>query len=166
MPSSGDKSPNYWQSKSLQHKIGCKKQYRDIVLKDFRKQLRRRLKSVVDASNQTASHIGTTIPVDDQLRQFVEAFAAVKNLDQENIHIALSGYPRDSMSKEKRKLFLYSYDIIIKAVEPLTKGPHGQLFKAVHSALSAMIKLIDDFQDKMVKALTEVNIDSPLAIRC
>lgn len=151
----------YWQRKSLKKKIDNKQKYRELVLKDFRKQLRLQLQQVVDASNEIARHVGNGIPADDQLRYFVDAFGQIRNLDKENIHFALSGYPRDSTSKEQREMFLLTYDTAMKAAEPLTKGPQGHLFKSVHGALSQMVKLIDDFNDKMVKALTEIHVDRP-----
>ena len=151
----------YWQRKSLKKKIDNKKKYREIVLKDFRKQLKQQLRSIVDAANEISRHIGNGIPVDDNLKQFVETFAMMPSLDQENIHLALSGYPKDSTSKEQRDLFMNKYFSVLKAIEPLTKGPQGNLFKDVHKATEAMIHLIDEFSDKMVKALTEIHIDSP-----
>ena len=159
-----DNLPNYWSKKSISKKISNKKKYRDLVLSDFRKLLKEHHRVIVEAANGIARHIGVDLPVSDDLDQFVKTFSVLPNLDQEKLHIALSGYAKDALSKEKREQFINSYDSVIKAVDPLTKGPQGSLFKQVQQALQSMIRSIDDFSDKMVKALTEIHVDDPDAI--
>lgn len=159
-----DNLPNYWSKKSISKKISNKKKYRDLVLSDFRKLLKEHHRVIVEAANGIARHIGVDLPVSDDLDQFVKTFSVLPNLDQEKLHIALSGYAKDALSKEKREQFINSYDSVIKALEPLVKGPQGNLFKQVQQALQSMIRSIDDFSDKMVKALTEIHVDDPDAI--
>ncbi len=156
--------PSYWAKKSISKKINNKKKYRELVLTDFRKLLKLHYRNIVEAADKIAKHIGKDLPISDDLDFFVKTFSNLPNLDQEKIHIALSGYPKDSLSKEKREKFMNDYDSVLRAVEPLTKGPHGQLFKQVQQAVQGMIRSIDEFSDKMVKALTEIHVDDPEAI--
>lgn len=156
-----DVLPTYWQKKSLSQKIDNKTKYRDLVLKDFRKLLRTHYQRVVESANQLSGKVGRSIPISDDLDYFVKTFSELPNLDKENIHIALSGYTKDSTSKEKREQFMDSYMLLDQAIAPLTKGPEGGLFKNLQSSVNAMIKSIDDFSEKMVKALTEIHVDRP-----
>lgn len=152
---------NYWRRKSLKKKIDNKKVYRDLVLKEFRKELKMQLRQIVEAANEISHSIGNGIPVTDDLRHFVDLFETIPTLDSENLHLALSGYPRDSTSKEQREVFMLKFDAVLRAAEPLLKGPQGQSFRGVVSAIQAMVRTIDNFSDKMVKALTEIHIDRP-----
>lgn len=156
-----DVLPTYWQKKSLSKKIENKTKYRDLVLKDFRKLLKSHYQQVVDAAVPLSNKVGRAIPVSDQLDYFVRAFSELPNLDRENLHIALSGYAKDSVSKEKREQFMNSYLLLDQAIDPLTKGPEGSLFKNLQVSVRGMVKSIDEFSDKMVKALTEIHVDNP-----
>lgn len=156
-----DVLPTYWQKKSLSKKLDNKAKYRDMVLKDFRKLLKSHYRDVVDAANPLAAKVGKSIPVSDQLDYFVRAFSELPNLDRENLHVALSGYAKDSVSREERDKFMNSYMLLDEAIEPLLKGPEGPMFKRLQSAVNTMVKSIDDFSEKMVKALTEIHVDRP-----
>lgn len=153
--------PTYWQKKSLSKKIENKKKNRDFVLADFRKLLRAHYQRVVEAANALSGKVGRVIPVSDALDYFIQAFSNLPNLNKENFHVALSGYAKDSASKQRRESFMNDYLLLDQAIEPLTKGPEGNLFKNLQVAVKAMVKSIDDFSEKMVKALTEIHIDRP-----
>lgn len=151
----------YWQRKSLSSKIKKKRTYRDLVLKDFRKILRGHIQAVVEASNGIGRKIGNEIPLSDELRTFVDAFGNLPNIDRENMHIILSGFPKDALSREDREKFMYDYELVMKTCEPLIKGPAGSMFSQLRSAIASMIKTLDDFSDKIVKSLTEIHVDTP-----
>jgi len=156
--------PAYWSKKSMSKKISNKKKYREMILSDFRKVLKLHYRNIVEAADKISKHIGRDIPISDDLDQFVKTFSDLPNLDKEKLHIALSGYAKDPVSKEKREQFMNKYDSTIRSAEPLTKGPQAQLFSQVRQAMQGMIKSIDDFSDKMVRALTEIHVDNPDAI--
>jgi hypothetical protein len=151
----------YWSKKSLSKKISNKKKYRDLVLKDFRKLLRGYYQRVVEAANHISHKIGNEIQLSDDLDNFVKAFSNLPTLDEEKIHIALSGYAQDVRSKEKREQFINDYKLVVDCVQPLLKGPAGASFKEIQLVISQMLRAIDDFSDKMVKAITEIHVDRP-----
>lgn len=155
------KLPKYWASKAIGPKIAKKRKYRDLLLKDFRKQLKDQYREIIRAAARISQYVGNEIPPSDSLKYFVDVFKQLPNLNEENLHIALSGYPKDAVSREKREKFMADYALIDDAVSPLVKGPHGADFKALQSAMHVLIKLIDDFSEKIVKAITEIHIDSP-----
>lgn len=156
-----DVMATYWQKKSLSKKIENKTKYRNLVLSDFRKLLKVHCQKIVEAANQLSGKVGRSIPVSDNLDYFIRAFSTMPNLDKENMHIALSGYPKDSVSREKRENFINAYLLLDQAIEPLVKGPEGHLFKNLQSVIRALVKSIDDFTEKIVKALTEIHVDRP-----
>jgi hypothetical protein len=153
--------PTYFAKKSLSKKIKDKKKYRELLLKDFRKILKGIYRIIVDNASQISKHIGNEIPITDDMHHFVRAFSILEDLDREKLHIALSGYAKDSVSKEQRERYLNNYDLVIKSIEPLTKGPKGELFRNLQQGLLTMVKAIDDFSDKLVKAVTEIHVDTP-----
>jgi hypothetical protein len=153
--------PTYFAKKSLSKKIKDKKKYRELLLKDFRKMLKGIYRNIVDNASQISKHIGNEIPISDDVHYFVRAFSILEDLDREKLHIALSGYAKDSVSKEQRERYLNNYHLVIKAIDPLTKGPKSQLFKNLQQGLLNMVKAIDDFSDKLVKAVTEIHVDTP-----
>jgi hypothetical protein len=153
--------PTYFAKKSLSKKIKDKKKYRELLLKDFRKMLKGIYRVIVDNASQISKHIGNEIPISDEVHHFVRAFSLLEDLDREKLHIALSGYAKDSVSKEQRERYLNNYDLVIKSIEPLTKGSKGELFRNLQQGLLTMVKAIDDFSDKLVKAVTEIHIDTP-----
>lgn len=155
----------YWARKSLGSKIKKKEKYRDLLLKDFRKLLRMHYRNIVDASDKVARRIGTEIPVTDDLYRFVDVFEQVEGIDSANLHIALSGYPKDSTSRQERDNFMNRYHLLLVALEPLIKGPGGSYFKDIYHAAESLVKAIDNFSDKMVKAITEIHIDRPEEVR-
>jgi hypothetical protein len=156
---------SYWARKSLSTKIAKKKKYRELLLKDFRKLLKLHYRNIVEASNHVARRIGTEIPVSDDLHRFVDVFHAIPNLDSEKLHIALSGYPKDSVSRQEREIFMNKFQLLLVALEPLMKGQGGENFKRIYDAIKGLVKAIDDFSDKMVRALTEIHVDRPEDIR-
>lgn len=156
---------SYWARKSLSTKIAKKKKYRELLLKDFRKLLKLHYRNIVEASNHVARRIGTEIPVSDDLHRFVDVFDAIPNLDSEKLHIALSGYPKDSVSRQEREIFMNKFQLLLVALEPLMKGHGGENFKRIYDAIKGLVKAIDDFSDKMVRALTEIHVDRPEDIR-
>jgi len=155
----------YWSRKSLSNKIAKKMKYRKIIFADFRKLLKTYYRNIVDAASSIAKNIGTSIPANDELDKFVKAFSNLPSLDEDKLHIALSGWAKDSTSREKRERFMNDYRLVDITLEPLTHGPNGQLFKNVQNAIRSMIKAIDNFSDKIVKSLTEIHIDRPQEIR-
>jgi hypothetical protein len=155
----------YWAKKSLSKKIANKEKYRNLVFKDFRRMLKANYQRIVDAANHIAQKIGGEIPLSDDLDAFVKAFTLLPKLDEEKLHIALSGYAKDSVSREKREKFMNDYELVNSTIVPLTKGPAGASFKEIQSTINQMLKTVNDFSEKMVKAITEIHVDHPAEIQ-
>jgi len=156
-----EKLPTYWQKKSITAKIKAKKRFREMLLKDFKKQLKAHYQIMVDSANKIARHIGTNIPATDDLDKFVSAFKDLPSMNKDHLHIALSGYAKDIVSKSERDRFRNQYQLVLTTLEPLLRGANSKEFKDLQTAIKGTIKAIDDFNDKMVNALTEIHVDRP-----
>ena len=161
----GDSETAYWAKKSLSKKIKKTKTYRDRLLQDFKKLLKEHYRNIVNAANSIAKEIGHAIPISDDLDRFINIFSNLSSLDKDNLYIALSGYPKDSVSREQRDNFMNEYHLLDVAVEPLVKGQGGSYFKVVQQAARDLVKTIDNFSDKIVKSVSEIHIDKPDEIR-
>lgn len=156
-----DGLPAYFSQKSLSRKIKNKQKYRQMMFKDFRKVLKGHYRDLAQAANRLASAIGHSVPVNDDLDQFIKVFKTLPSMNEENLHVALSGYAKDVSSRNKRDDFLSAYKLVVVAAEPLTRGPGGELVRGVVNAINSMIKTVDGFADTMVKPLTEIHVDTP-----
>jgi len=162
---SDDEMPLYWSKKSLDSKLKKKGEFRKLMLGEFRKMLQADFRKLIQATNSLISKVGNELDANDELDIFIQVFKNLPTLNEEGLTIVLSGYPRDGVSKGKKENFLNHYHSLIYVLEPLTKGKHGNLFLEVRSATNDVIKTIDDFSDKIVKAITEIHIDRPNEIR-
>lgn len=158
---SDDDLPAYWSKKSLSKKIKKKEKYRGMLLKDFKKLLLAHYRTIVVSSDQVAKAIGKSIPVNDDLDRFIQVFGSLPSMNQHNLHVALSGYAKDATSKNNREVFMNKYRLVNLAIEPLAKGPGGNEFRRMQSAIKETIKAIDNFSDNIVEGLTEIHIDRP-----
>lgn len=153
--------PAYWSKKSLSKKIKKKEKYRKLLLKDFKKLLRGHYRNIVVAASGISSNIGGSIPVNDDLDKFINVFKNMQTINEENLHVALSGYAKDVTSRNRREEFMNNYQLVVLAAEPLAKGAGGAHFKKLQSAIRDVVKAVDTFSDKIVNALTEIHIERP-----
>ena len=155
----------YWAKKSLGNKIKQSEKNRMFLLGEFRKMLRGHMQIIVDNAVQIGQHIGKDIPVNEDLDRFIDTLKNLESLDKENMHVALSGWAKDVDSKNRRDNFMDSYTVCIQAMDPLSTGTHGSLFKNLAAAMKGMVMTIDEFSEKIVKAVSEIHVDTPNEIR-
>lgn len=157
--------PQYWNKKGLETKIKKKIKYRKMLFADFKKILKAWYQKIVDSANNISSRFGKEIPISDDLDRFVKIFCNLASLNRDNIHIALSGWAKDVVSKEKRDQFMNNYELVIVSIDPLIKGSGGQYFSTLQSSIKGLLGAIDDFSNKIVKALSEIHVDNPVEIK-
>jgi ribosomal protein S15P/S13E len=160
-----DDMPLYWSKKSLNTKLKKKNDFRKLMLGEFRRLLQADFRKLILATNGLVSKIGTELDADDNLDRFVQVFKNLPTLNETGLTTVLSGYPRDGISQGKKENFLTHYHSLIYVLEPLVKGRHGNLFLEVRNSAVNVIKTVDDFSDKIVKAITEIHVDRPEDIR-
>jgi hypothetical protein len=156
-----DGLPVYYSKKSLSKKIQSKAKLRKSLLVDFKRLLQSQYKKIVSAVSTISDHVGREIPISDDLDYFIKSFKNLPTLNKENIHIAISGYPQDPASKQEREIFMNEYALFDQTIVPLTRGQYGQVFNNLRAAIAELMKTITDFSENMVRAVTEVHVDSP-----
>jgi hypothetical protein len=156
-----ERLPRYWQKKSLSKKIKDKGKFRDLILKDFRKQIRDAYAKICQSGTGIAKQIGSAIPVTDELERFIGLVKQMPNVNKENIHIALSGYSKNVADKSERERFIATFEVVAGSLDTLSKGSGGGAFRPMADAIRALIKTLDDFSDKMVNAISEIAVDRP-----
>lgn len=157
--------PYEYAKRSLTARTAKKEKHRKLLMKDFKMILRRAFKKVSSSGRFIASAIGEEIPVSEDLSRFINAFKQLPNIDRHKIESALSGYARDPVSRQAREEFLNSYELVIRTLEPLIRGPGGEHFVELRDALRDMMRSVDQFSTKVVDAITEIHIDRPEEIR-
>ena len=152
----------HWNRKSIRARLDRQKKFRNVILHDFKHFVKQYFRAIVVASSTIAENIRTAvIPVDDDLRKFVAMFNNLQDFNHENLHVALSGYPRDTRSKEIREQFFDRYNLVSESLQPLLKGSGGRIFQQLQTAITAMLRALDAFKDKMAAAITQLTLTRP-----
>jgi hypothetical protein len=159
-----DGLPTYWSKKSLSKKIKNKEKYRKQLLKDFNKLLKAHYRTIINASTEILEAMGKSVPINDDLERFITVFGNMPSMNEDNLHVALSGYAKDAVSNSRREKFMNNYNLVELAIEPLAKGAGGGAFKRMQMAIRDIVKAINNFSDKIVDSLTEIHVDRPEVI--
>lgn len=153
--------PIYWRKKSLAHKIEKKKEFFELMLREFRDQLMAQYKRLAYSGQQIAQNIGKTIPANDELETFIRHIKQLPSMSRDNMHKVLSGYSKDLVDRTERELFISQYRAVEQSLAQLIKGPGGSHFRDMQQSINGLLKLIDDFGDNMVETLTKITPDRP-----
>ncbi len=138
---------------TFQKQIRLQKEKRKVLFDDFKKQLKNRYQQLVDSVSKIPKKIGNSIPVTDELGDFVTFYRDLANPQREDVHLCLSGYRKDITSRSLRADILSNLKTVSVSLEPLKSGPGGSDFKAIQSAVQSLAALIDSFHDKHSKGL-------------
>ncbi len=145
----------------LSYRMKQQKKYRRIMFKDFEKRLQPYYNRILNSVLNIAPSLGNEIPADnDDLKDFVSEFKNIINVDQENMHIILSGYLNRAYAKDQRNKFIETLNSLSKKLSPLISGPKGDQFRIIKDSIDHLVKIIDEFKEKFLKALTAVAIES------
>jgi hypothetical protein len=151
--------PRYTPKTALSRRIKKQKKFRDILFVDFNKSIKDQYTKIIVTLNKIIPKIGKEIEINDKLDTFIKRFMEWKNPEKENIHLALSGFRKDATSRYEKNEYMAALQVLADSVKPLEKEKHGQLFTELHRHLEGLMKLIDDFNDTFLKAITQIPID-------
>lgn len=154
----------YWSKRSISKKLKKQDKFRTLLFKDFKKKLKSDYRMLVDSINLIAPHIGSTIPISDDLDKFIKLLNTVPTLNEEQIAEILSGYKKDVLAKEKRNNILSSFRSLLIVLEPLLKSHHAH-FNDIALSIKRIMDDINDFGEKFLKAITEIHIETPDELR-
>lgn len=154
----------YWSKRSISKKLKKQDKFRTLLFKDFKKKLKSDYRMLVDSINLISPHIGSTIPISDDLDKFIKLLNTVPTLNEEQIAEILSGYKKDVLAKEKRNNILSSFRSLLIVLEPLLKSHHAH-FNDIALSIKRIMDDINDFGEKFLKAITEIHIETPDELR-
>lgn len=157
--------PAYWAKKNLSKKLKKQDKVRTLLMKDFNKRVQSLMHDIVQSARGISPEIGKGIPISDDLNRFILMFKNLKHVDEEGLYSALSGYNKDSESKQHKHQFLESFRILSDAAGVLATGTAGHHFKLLQKTIGELVKTVDDFSSKFMSALTEVSMDNPSDIK-
>lgn len=149
----------YVSRKSMGLQMKEQKHHQNLLFDEFKKVIQSNYRQIIGAVSPISRMIGSEVPVSDELYKFVVRFGQLESPDRENLHLALSGYRQDVASKHVKNVFVSSLRAIHGTLEPLKSGAQGSRFRDIQNAVGQLIRDIDTFSDKFVKAITEIPVD-------
>jgi len=151
----------YWETKSLAKSLERTDKTRKLLVKEFMASVKEGIRSITRAVSPIGAQIGKSIPTSEELKEFINAFTDIPIVDKDSMAQALSGYYKDSTSKESRAEFLQKYDTVLRTLQPLITGHQSAVFRPIASAISSLVKLIDDFSEKVMGNLSVITPITP-----
>lgn len=132
---------------SIPEQIKKHKKATVVILKALKKSFREKYAAIIAAISKISRKIGSEIPINENLDQFVRMIERFEKLqpDKENIFIALTTYQDDTYARSYRYTFLENMNEILSITEPMTKGPGSTYFREIRAAIENLLKLLDDF---------------------
>jgi hypothetical protein len=162
-----DATPTVFKGRPQSSRTSISKQIRDKA------QLRKQLFSVFN--NQVKSHydkikysiscigkkIGGEIPLTQKLDVFIRQLNnfSESQPDKQNMHIALSGYRKDTNSTFVKYQFMENLYAISEAAGALTTEKNGQMFKEIKNSVDALITLVNEFNTTFTNTLSDIHIN-------
>lgn len=149
--------------RSLEKRMQRQTKTREVLLADFENRIEQQQRIIMKTVEALSKVIGETIPMDDNLSQFIKSFKDLGSNDafsRENYHIALSGVRDDPVSKSERAHFLGLLETVVHSLEPLKSGPSGHHFRELQAAFNRLTEIIDKFRDTYLKPLSKIAIDT------
>lgn len=151
-------------SKSLSKRLENQKVLRKKVFQNFGKKIKLAHKKIIKHVEKIAPKIASgEIKATDALDKFIKQFTSLQNvMDRSNIHLALTGYRKDIISKDVKHTYLSTLEDISESLVPLLSGSGGVHFRGIKNAIDDLIKTVNEFTDEVTSALTKVPVVDPL----
>ncbi len=142
--------------RSLGKRMEKQEKFRDRLFADFYDNLLTAYRKVVAAVDELGPKIGRSLPISDELDRFIRSFSEMEIADRENFHVVLSGWQRDVVSRDYKNRFMMTLDTVHKQLQTLRSVSKSSDLAAIESAISDLKKLVTEFNDKFLGAITEV----------
>ena len=131
---------------ALSNRLKKKQKTTKEVMKSFIKDVNLRFNAMKDSIDEVSTKIGSSVPYDENMKEFINSFSKLGEIGQQNIYFSLVGYDvANSTQKQQKARFLDDLDIIIKSLEPLIKGPQGSYFNNIKQNIVALLDVIDTY---------------------
>jgi hypothetical protein len=150
--------------KKLDKRMKNQKTFRTMLLKDFKRRLEEHAQKLARSVEQIGKQLGKSIPLDDNLEAFKNAFRILSNdsIHRVNFYMAISGFMTDARSKDERARFLGNLKALRRATQPMLMNASSKsYFQSVAKSLDDLISFIDGFSDRYLKPMSNLLVKTP-----
>ena len=138
---------------SLETRLKQQEKFKDTVFSSFTREMKKLLQKLVVAISKVSKDIGSSVPVNDDLFRFKRAVDLLDIVNDENLHLALTGYNQSVSAREYRRQFLYNLDIIRETVQPLVR--YSASFKNIQDSVRDIEKLLVLFEKNLLGPISD-----------
>jgi hypothetical protein len=164
----GDKSNDVFKGriqsnrKSIVKQLEKKALLRKQIFHGFNIQIKEKYNKIKYLLGLVGKKIGSEIPLSSELDAFIKQLDifADNQPERKNIHIALSGYPKDIGSAYVKYTFMESLEAISESLGALLGGKGGELFKDIKASIDSLVNLVKEFNTTFTNALSDISVDS------
>jgi hypothetical protein len=138
---------------SIERRLERVERGREVLIREFEKQLKNAYKNIVHCMDAISSDIATgKLEVDDAVKQFAVAFVQMDTIERKSIGLVLSGYAISSSANDRRDQFISS----IKAVIDNAKSIEGMSPSAKEMRVAAenLLAVIEKFKENVLSVIT------------
>jgi hypothetical protein len=140
----------------LQRDVLNRRRVRTMLFRVFEARLRIQFQNVMRAIDSISDKVGVVLPITDALDALRNALSRFRPmLQRKNIYVALVGYYKDALSRERRESFLAELRLVKGTVEACMESSaysqHRELFRDLQLNLKNLIEMIEEFSDKVAQ---------------
>lgn len=136
--------------KSLKSRLEMNQKTQNEIIKSFIQEVNIRFNSMKDSIDSIAPKIGSDVPYDEKMKEFINAFSQLQELNRENLYFALIELDEtNTTQKQMKSRFLDELDMIIKSLDDLIKEKYGSYFNNIKQNLVMVLEVIDTYTSLM-----------------
>lgn len=141
----------------LDRRVKKSKLERKIIFRDFAAKMAANGDAFLKAINEMGPHLGKEIPLSDKLAQLRDAISELEFNERQGPgdDLALIGYLKGSVWRQKKERFMTSLRLILRFVEDIESlemyRPSIAYFSRLKTSISGMIGAIDFYTDLVTK---------------
>jgi hypothetical protein len=157
-PFEGRREPH---RRSVEKQLYQQKLYRKQLLVMLNDQIKDAYVRILSTLGLVAKKFGTEIEASPEIEMFLKQLShwADSQPNRENIHVALSGYRKDSQSMYMKYQYVENLLTLSETLGSMTGVRGSQYFRELKLEIDNLLKLIDEFNDKFTKTMSEPHID-------
>ena len=146
--------------KSISSQLKQKEVYRRHIFSALNSQIKDQYEKIKYTLSVLSKKIGSDVEITPELDMFIKQLNNFDKSqpDRQNIHIALSGFRKDMASNFVKHQFMESLMAISDTANELVTGKAGELFKDVKSTIDRLLFIIEEFNDKFTKSLSDIPV--------
>jgi hypothetical protein len=133
----------------MDKRIKKQKVTRDLLNKGFIYRISKFNDNIYRAIDNISHKVGISIPLSDELSDFVKAFDRMEVLEYEGIQMALTGQDKSVNGLDKKSRIVGYLNEIGRRASVLEKGPNGEYFTDISRNIAAINDTIKTYSDTL-----------------